>query len=83
MNGTGDHHVKQNKPDTKDQDHMFFLIMWKLDLKKKMDMNRKMGDFLRRGIQQEVEEGKKENEGRGICSKYIVCMYEKVIMKLL
>jgi hypothetical protein len=35
MNGTGDHHVNQSKPDSKKQRPHIFSHMWKIDLKDK------------------------------------------------
>jgi hypothetical protein len=46
MDGTGDHHVKQNKPDSERQIPHVFSNMWNLDLKKMTWMQK--GDCLGR-----------------------------------
>jgi hypothetical protein len=62
MNGTGDHHVKWNKPDSERKTNTScFFYMCKLDLKKKMDMNINGGPW--GGNQWEVG-GRKRARGR-------------------
>jgi hypothetical protein len=76
MDGSGDHPVKWNKPDT---EKYIFSHMQKLDLKKEMVMNINGGLT---GTGPVGGGGWKERVRGKLLSKCILYMYEKVIMKL-
>jgi hypothetical protein len=78
MNGTRNHHVKQNKSDSERQILQIFFNMWKLDQNTKdMSIN---GGLFGGGTS---GRGKGKWEGKGDMIKAYFIMYEKVIMKLI
>jgi hypothetical protein len=74
MDGTRDHHVKQNRPDSKRQVSHAFSYMW--TLRKRILEGKRVIIREKERERQEGKEGISVDNGRGNMIKNVICMYK-------
>jgi hypothetical protein len=80
MDRNGDHHVKQNKPDSERQVSYVFSHMPNLDQNLQRHESRR-GTIWQDKRDQEMRKEEEESNGRGLAKNTLYNMYENVEMK--